>query len=268
MIKVMAIGDLVGKAGRRSIQEILPLVREKHSPDIVIANGENAAGGFGITKKIFNNLTEKYSIDCVTTGNHWHDKREVYEFYQKTDRLVVPANMMNVDNVEDGYTILSSSSGVKFAVVNLIGKAFMHPDNKSPFTYIDKILERIPEHIKVRILDFHAEATSEKQAIAHYLSGKFSLVYGTHTHVPTGDERIIDDYTGFTTDIGMTGAYDSVIGIKKEASLNRMLHGVKKKFEPATKDLWLCFVIAHIDEVSGACKKIERHRLELDRLSI
>lgn len=264
----MAIGDLVGKAGRRSIQEILPLVREKYSPDIVIANGENAAGGFGITKKIFNSLTGKHEVDCVTTGNHWHDKREVYDFYQDTDRLIVPANMMNVDNVEDGYTILTSHSGVKYAVVNLIGKAFMHPDNKSPFEFADKILERIPAHVKVRILDFHAEATSEKQAIAHYLSGKFSLVYGTHTHVPTGDERIIDDFTGFTTDVGMTGAYDSVIGIKKEASLNRMLHGIKKKFEPATKDLWLCFVIAHIDESTGACKKIERHRLELDRLSI
>ena len=111
MIKIMAIGDLVGKAGRRSIKKF-SLLSEKNSPDIVIANGENAAGGFGITKKIFNNLTEKYNIDCVTTGNHWHDKREVYEFYQKTDRLVVPANMMNVDNVEDGYTILSSQLAV------------------------------------------------------------------------------------------------------------------------------------------------------------
>lgn len=260
MIRVVAIGDVMGKAGRKCLAKLLPLVRERFEPDIVIANGENVAGGFGITKKIFHQLTENFGIDCVMTGNHWADKKEVYDFLPHTRNLLVPVNMMNVDSDEMGYRILETSKGVRYAAVNLIGKAFMHPGNRNAFEAAQRVFEKIPDSVKIRIVDLHAEATSEKQAMAHFLSRRASLVYGTHSHVPTADERIIDDHTGFVTDIGMTGAYDSVIGVIKEASLARFLGIEGKKFEPAEGDPWLCFIVADIDPKSGRCTKIERVR--------
>ena len=199
-------------------------------------------------KKVFKQFTENFRIDCVTTGNHWHDKRDIQALVGKSERLLIPANMFNVDSIEHGFTILSDANQRKFAVINLIGQVFMHADNRNPFELIPAILDRIPSSIKVKIVDIHAEATSEKQGLAHFLSGKASLVFGTHSHVPTGDERILDEHTGFTTDIGMTGAYDSVIGIRKEAAIERLISGQKKKFEPATSDPWMPFIVADIDE--------------------
>lgn len=267
MMRVVAIGDIMGKAGRRALTELLPLAREKFSPDFIIVNGENAAGGFGLTKKIYDQFTSKLAIDCVTTGNHWHDKREIYQYFRDADRLLLPANMMNVEDIQHGFKILTSQNGTKVAVVNLIGSAFMHPDNKNPFLIADRIFERIPDHIKIRIVDMHAEATSEKQGLGRHLSKRASLVYGTHSHVPTADERIIDRHTGYITDLGMTGAYESVIGIRTEAALNRMVHGIKKNFSPATEDPWMCFIVADFCSETGSCKKIERFRWELKKIN-
>ncbi|SME90279.1 TIGR00282 family metallophosphoesterase [Pseudobacteriovorax antillogorgiicola] len=268
MIKLIAIGDVMGKAGRRCLAKALPKIQELHAPDILIVNGENAAGGFGITKKIYKQLIESFGVDCVTTGNHWHDKREIYELIPSAERLVIPGNMMNVDSIHHGYKILETKSGTPFAVINVIGSAFMHPDNRNPFHCVDEIMKHIPEQVRIRVVDVHAEATSEKQGMGRYLAEKASLVFGTHSHVPTADERILDNYTGFITDIGMTGPYDSVIGIRKEAAIARMTGGERKKFEPATKDLWMPFVAAEIDEQSGACLKIERFRWELERMDL
>jgi hypothetical protein len=266
MIKVLAVGDLMGKGGRRSLAKLLPLATERFQPDIILANGENAAGGFGITRKIYDQLTETIGVDCVTTGNHWHDKKEIYEFLPQVDRLVIPANMMNVSDPQRGVAILQTISGVSYAVINLIGRAFMHQDNRNPFHAADELLKRIPDSVKIRIVDMHAEATSEKQGLGHYLSGRVSLVYGTHSHVPTADERLIDDQTGFTTDVGMTGAYDSVIGIRKDAAIRRMTSGEKKKFEPASNDLWMCFILAEICPKSGQCHSIKRFRWEYNQM--
>ncbi len=266
MIKIMAIGDVIGKPGRRALAKLLPLARRDICPDIVLCNGENSAGGFGMTKKIYAQFTENFGIDCVTMGNHWHDKPEIHSFAPQADRLVLPANMMNVDELQKGFRVLKSSSGVPYAVINLIGRAFMHPDNRDFFEPIDAILNQIPSQCKIRVLDFHGEATSEKQAIAQYLKGRVSLCYGTHSHVPTADERILGQFTGFTTDIGMTGPYDSVIGIRTEAALLRMRTGERKKFEPATHDLWFCFVVATVDPTTGQCVKIERFRWEWEKI--
>ena len=255
----------MGKAGRQCLEHFLPKVREKYLPDVVIVNGENAAGGFGLTRKVFDQFIGPLGIDCVTMGNHWHDKREIYEFCDTEDRLVLPANMSNTDDNKHGLKILTSKSGVRFAVVNLIGKAFMHADNRPPFPACDKVFSRIPDTVKVRVVDMHAEATSEKQGLGRYLSGRASLVYGTHSHVPTADDRILDKKTGFTTDLGMTGAYESVIGIKVQPALDRLISNIKKNFEPASRDLWLCAVIADIDESTGHCTNIERIRWELDK---
>ena len=268
MIKIIAIGDIMGKAGRRSLANALPALRARFNPDILIVNGENAAGGFGITKKIFKQFTDNYEIDCVTTGNHWHDKREINDLIPSEDRLVIPANMMNVQSIHHGFKILRSKSGVSYAVINLIGNAFMHPENRNPFHCVEEIYQHIPPHIKIRIVDMHAEATSEKQGMGRFLSGRASLVYGTHSHVPTADDRILDDYTAYTTDIGMTGPYDSVIGIRKESALTRMTTGERKKFEPASKDLWLPFIEVDVDPETGSSKAISRHRWELDKMDL
>lgn len=270
MIRVLAIGDVMGKAGRKCLAKLLPRAREQFNPDIVLANGENAAGGFGITKKIFHQFVEQYGVNCVTTGNHWADKKEIYQFLDDTQQLLIPSNMMNVSSSreEKGYTILETKQGIRYAVVNLIGRAFMNPDNRNPLESAHRIFDRIPDSVKIRILDMHAEATSEKQAIAHFLNKRVSLVYGTHSHVPTADERILYQHTGFVTDVGMTGAYNSVIGVRKEASIERLLTGQAQKFEPAMEEPWMCFIVADIDERTGACQKIQRLRWEFDKIAV
>jgi metallophosphoesterase (TIGR00282 family) len=266
MMKVLAIGDVMGKPGRRALARLLPVARQRFQPDIVLCNGENAAGGFGLTRKIYDQFVEKFGVDCVTMGNHWHDKPEIHSFAPKAERLVLPANMMNVQGLEAAYRVLTSHSGHMFAVINLIGRAFMHPDNRDFFAPVESILAQLPQNCRVRIVDFHGEATSEKQAIGHFLKGRVSLCYGTHSHVPSGDERVMGGHTGFVTDIGMTGPYDSVIGIRTEAAILRMQTGERRRFEPATGDLWFCFVLATIDPSTGQCVKMERYRWELDRM--
>lgn len=259
-MKLLALGDIMGKAGRKCIESHLTGIREEHQIDFVIVNGENAAGGFGLTKKIYDEFTVKHDIDCVTMGNHWHDKREIYDFAPKSDKLVLPANMGNVQE-DQGLKIIRSKSGVEVAVINLIGKVFMYGENRCPFQAVDRLLAKVPAHVKVRVVDMHAEATSEKQGLGWHLAGRASLVYGTHSHVPTADERILDKKTGFCSDLGMTGAYDSVIGIRKEAAIHRLLTGQKAKFEPATENPWLYAILAEIDENTGNCTKIDRLRL-------
>ena len=264
MIRVLSIGDIVGKAGRKSLAKFLPQVRDEFSPDIVLVNGENAAGGFGITEKIYKYFIENLNVSCVTTGNHWADKREIVKFLPQTDRLIVPANMANVESTQDGFTILETDKGTPYAVINLSGRVFMNMDNQCPFDVADKIIEQIPSNVKIRIVDMHAEATSEKQGLAWHLASRVSLLYGTHSHVPTADERILDDHTGFLTDVGMSGSYDSVIGIRKEAAILRMRTGERKKFEPASKNLWMCYVITDIDEETGRCASIVRRIVKND----
>jgi len=264
--RVLAIGDIMGKAGRRCLDLLLEKARKEFEPNIVIVNGENAAGGFGLTKKVYEQFINKFEIDAVTMGNHWHDKREIYEYFKHTDKLILPANMANVDQIEDGLRIITAKDGTRFAAINLIGKAFMVGENRCPFEAVDKLLSLVPEFVKIRIVDVHAEATSEKQGLGRYLVGRASLVYGTHSHVPTADERILEGKTGYTTDLGMTGGYDSVIGIRKEAAITRMTTGERKKFEPATGDPWMCGVVADIDDATGECHKIERFRWELDKI--
>ncbi|MEY4632204.1 MAG: hypothetical protein RIQ81_2324 [Pseudomonadota bacterium] len=261
-MRILAIGDVMGKAGRQALSHFLPGLRRELNPDVVLVNGENAAGGFGLTEKIYDQFITQMEIDCITMGNHWHDKREFVRFAEQAPRMVLPANMMNVNDPSKGVKVLRSRSGKEFAVMNVIGKAFMHPDNHSPFPFIERMLDMIPAAVRVRILDVHAEATSEKQGIGQHLAGRVSLVYGTHSHVPTADERIIDKKTGFITDLGMTGPYDSVIGIRKEAAIKRLMTGEKQNFQPASGNRWLCAVVTDIDESTGHCQRISRIRLE------
>ena len=241
------------------MREALPSLQSKFQPDVIIANGENSAGGFGITRSIFEELLS-YGVSVVTTGNHWLDKREVLNFKNLTDRLVLPFNMVNVTPKSKGVTILSHGSGVRYAVVNLCGRYNLDDTNQCPLHAIDEALDLVPNDVRIRFVDFHAEATSEKQALGHYLSGRASLVYGTHTHCPTADERILNQYTGFVTDVGMTGGYDSVIGMDKDIAIQRMLGQTKKKFSPAKTGLMTYAVFAEICAVTGQCLSIRRIR--------
>jgi metallophosphoesterase (TIGR00282 family) len=253
----------MGRPGREALEKGLKKVRAERQVDFVIVNGENAAGGFGITRKIFDQFIDSFEVDCVTTGNHWMDKKEVYNFLDH-ERLVVPANMSNVDDLKQGWRLVRSRSGTQVAVINLIGKIFMKGENRSPYDGVERMMDRIPAQVKIRVIDIHAEATSEKQGVAQLMAGKASIVYGTHSHVPTADERIIKNFTGFVTDLGMTGPYDSVIGIDSSAAIRRMRTGEKKNFEPAKNDPWFYACIFEIDENSGACKRVERLRFSTD----
>ncbi|MCX6117543.1 MAG: TIGR00282 family metallophosphoesterase [Proteobacteria bacterium] len=261
---ILAFGDVIGRPGRDALEQALESIKSSHKVDFIIVNGENAAGGFGLTRKIFDQFIGPMEIDCVTTGNHWMDKREIYDFMDH-ERLVLPGNMSNVDDQKQGWRIIRSRSGVNVAVINLLGKIFMIGDNRSPYDTVEKILSRIPPSVKIRVVDMHAEATSEKQGMAHLVSGQVSVVYGTHSHVPTADLRILKDFTGYVTDLGMTGGYDSVIGMDANAAVRRMRTGVKKDFEPAKGNPLSYACLFEIDENSGACTRVERLRFPMDR---
>lgn len=266
-IRVLAIGDVMGKAGRKALDVLLPLARETYKPDFVMINAENTAGGFGLTKKIYDRFVNTNHIDCLTMGNHWHDKKEIHQFVDEVDNIVLPANMANVNNPARGLKIFNIEKGGQthqIAVGNLIGKALMKGDNLCPYEFSDKLMDLIPASAKVKIVDVHAEATSEKQGLAHYLTGRVSLLYGTHSHVPTADLRLLGGHTGYLTDLGLTGAYDSVIGVRKDAAITRMRTGVKKNWQPASGDIQLWGVFAEFDTDSGKCCELEQVQLRLD----
>ena len=263
-IGVLAIGDVVGRVGRRCLTEGVDILRKKYEPNLVIANVENAAGGFGLTEKICEEFVFKHQIDVLTTGNHWCDKREILDFSKKYSNLIFPANMYNVDSISKGL-YLGKIKGIFYAVINLTGTLFMKGENSSPFKAIDALLKLIPEYVSVIIVDFHAEATSEKQAFVHYVYDRVSLVFGTHTHCQTCDERIIGKHTGYITDLGMTGAYDSVIGMDKKNAIKNFMTNKTFKLEPAKYGGKLSGIYARLEIKTGQCSHIERVQLDLDK---
>lgn len=266
-IKILALGDVIGRAGRRVVREHALAVRDQIGADFFIVNGENLAGGFGVTEKIHTEARLDWRIDAMATGNHWHDKQEILNFGPNHDSLLLPANMYNVESLSRGWCVVSKPQRGQVAFVNLLGRVFMKGDNSCPFETFDKIYcELQAEGVRCIVVDFHAETSSEKQAFAHYVAGRASLVYGTHTHCPTADERIIQEFTGFQTDIGMTGGYESVIGMKVETSLPGFLGGKRKPFEPSLKQPWLCGLVATLDSQTGRCLSVERIQKRWDRL--
>jgi len=257
MINLLVLGDVMGRPGRCCLKKLKPL-QEKYDIDFTVINGENLAGGFGLTSKIYSLLTSQYEIDAITMGNHWKDKRDIYNILNKDHCIVLPANMTCVDHITKGLKVITARKGFKVAVMNIAGSAFMKGENANPLKTADRLLKYLPEYIRIRIVDIHAEASSEKQALAHYLVGRVSLVYGTHSHVPTADEKCLGEWTGYITDVGMTGSYDSVIGIRKEAAINYMLTGNKTRFEPGKSDLCLWAIRVQIDEKTGQCRNIQQ----------
>ncbi len=255
-MKVLFIGDVVGRLGRAVTRELLPRLRDEHKLDVVIVNGENAAAGIGITKKICDEFIS-YGIDVITTGNHIWDKKEMLEDINNCPVLIRPANYPEgVPGV--GYKMFQTKGGVKYAVVNLIGRVFM-PAVDDPFKKADEIIGKLRSGTHVIIVDMHGEATSEKNALAWYLDGRVSSVIGTHTHIQTADERILPQGTSFITDAGMVGAFNSIIGVKKDMIIKRFLTSLPERFEPELEGPGVFNgLVLDIDDKTGKTKEVKR----------
>jgi hypothetical protein len=229
-MRILCIGDIIGRTGRNALKHFLPEVVKSEKIDFIAANGENAAGGFGLTKKVFNEL-KNLGIDVITSGNHIWDKKEITEFIDKEDSILRPANYPN-QVPGRGYAVFKKN-GKNIGVINLMGRVFMGIPLDCPFKKFDEIYEKIKDSVDFIIVDFHGEATSEKQAFGFYVDGRANLVYGTHSHVQTSDERFLEKGTGFITDLGLTGTLDSVIGMGKEEAIYKFLTGMPVKYQVA-----------------------------------
>ncbi len=254
-MKIIFLGDIVGRPGRRAVKELLPVFKEDYSPDYIIANGENTAGGNGITRKTADELFS-FGIDMLTMGNHVWDQKEIYDFIDQEERIVRPANYPS-GAPGRGYVIKSVGNNTKIGIVNLSGRIFMQP-LECPFKILDEIIPEIKKETNIIIVDFHAEATSEKIALAWYVDGRVSAVLGTHTHVQTADERIFPKGTGYITDVGMTGPRDSVIGVKVEPVLSKFISLRPVRFEVAKGPIQLNAVFLEIDSENGITEVIKR----------
>jgi hypothetical protein len=259
-LKILFIGDIFGRPGRNIVKDRLPELRKQHAVDLVIANCENAAAGFGITPPLAEELFD-LGIDVMTTGNHVWDKREIIEYFHMADgnphsparRLLRPANFSQ--GLPGWGVYEGQKNGVRYAVLNLQGRVFMGSSD-DPFRYVDRLLEQIKS--KIVFVDFHAEASSEKVAFGWYLDGRATAVVGTHTHIPTADATILPKGTAYITDVGMTGPYDSVIGVKKELVIEKFLSGMPARFEAANGDVRLCAVLVQCDDQTGRASKMEQ----------
>jgi 2',3'-cyclic-nucleotide 2'-phosphodiesterase len=260
MIKILYIGDVVGQPGRRALHEKLEHVIDREKIDFTIVNIENAAGGFGVTEAIMEELSE-LPINAYTSGNHIWDKKDFVDAYEHYEQVIRPANYP-AGNPGKGRVVRQTAAGVNVAVLQVMGNVFMPPcDN--PFYTADRELKELGD-IKVIIVDIHCEATSEKQAMGRHLDGRASAVLGTHTHVPTADERILPNGTAFQTDVGMTGAYDSIIGFRPDEVLYRFLMNTPRKLEVAKRDIRLTGAMIEIDETTGRASRIVRIQERLE----
>lgn len=259
-VRILFIGDIFGRPGRTIVRDHLKNLVGEHRIDLVLANGENAAAGFGITPALAEDLFD-LGIDVLTTGNHVWDKREIVDYFISADgdphsparRVLRPANYAS--DLPGWGVYQGRKREVSYAVINLQGRIFMAA-NEDPFRKADEILKQLDQ--KTIFVDLHAEATSEKVALGWYLDGRVTAVVGTHTHIPTADERVLPGGTAYITDVGMTGPYDGVIGVKKEIVVGRFLNNMPARFEPASGDPRLCAVVIESDDASGKARSIQR----------
>lgn len=257
-LKLLFIGDIVGRPGRNIIKENLRNLIEENNVDFVIANGENAAGGNGITKKIAEELFDA-GINFFTMGNHVWDNKEIFSFIDTEERIIRPLNYPP-GAPGKGSNIIEIKNNLKIGIINISGRTFMQALD-CPFRTCAEEIEKINKITNIIVVDFHAEATSEKQAMGWFLDGKVSLVVGTHTHVQTADERILPKGTAYITDVGMTGAYDSILGIDKDEVIKKFLNQLPARFEVASGRAQLNSVLVEIDEITGLAISIKRLNL-------
>ncbi len=254
-MRILFIGDIVGRPGVEIVEQALPGLRREQSVDLVIANGENAEAGSGITPAIYRKL-KNAQVDCITLGDHAYRKRDILEILDSKTDIFRPANFP-ADAPGRGWTIVNTRSGTQVAVINLIGRVFMKPVD-CPFHAADRILEEIPPGICLRFVDFHAEATSDKQLMGHHLDGRVSAVIGTHTHVATADEHICPGGTAFLCDVGMTGPHDSILGRATESVMETTYSFRPRTFHVASRDNRISAVLLDIDQRTGRSLSIRR----------
>ncbi len=256
-MNVLMIGDVVAKPGRIAVLERIQDLREQHDIDLAIMNAENLAGGFSVTPSLCEQLFSS-GIDVMTSGNHIFDKKEAIPYIDKQPRLLRPANYPPGTPGSGMWT--GMVNGTPVAVLNLMGRVFM-PASDDPFRAVDELLKSLPAETRVRLVDIHAEATSEKVAMGWYLDGRVSTVVGTHTHVQTADERILPEGTGYLTDIGMTGSYSGVIGMNKKDVIARFTTAIARRAEHSSEQVRICAVVIDIDDETGKARRIERINL-------
>jgi metallophosphoesterase (TIGR00282 family) len=252
-VRVLFIGDIVGRPGRAGLASAMPGIRERHAPDLIIANGENSAGGLGITKKTADELFET-GVDVITTGNHVYRHRDAYEFLDRTDRVIRPANYM-AGNPGHGSVVVEVGDR-RVGVGNLSGMVHMKAA-RSPFPEAEAMVNRLSSEADAVIVDFHAEVTSEKIAMGWHLDGRAAAVLGTHTHVPTADARVLPGGTAFISDVGMTGSRAGVIGVRREQALESFRTQMPVKFDTADEDVWVNAVIVDVRD-DGLADSIEQ----------
>lgn len=257
-MQVLFIGDIMGEPGRRAMSRLLPKVVTQHAVDLVIGNGENVAGGFGITPELAQELFEM-GLSVITTGNHAWDRKEIVDFVRREPRLLRPANYPN-GVPGQGSIVVETPAGERLAVLQLMGRVYM-PTLDCPFQVARREVARLKAEARVIIVDMHAEATSEKMAMGHFLDGEVSAVVGTHTHVQTADEQILPKGTAYITDIGMTGPVHSVIGIKKEHAIEKFLTQMPHQFEVASGPAVFSAVLIELDGQIGKAVRIQRLRI-------
>ena len=261
-MRILFLGDMVGRVGRELVFQELPELVEKQKADFVVVNGENSAGGFGINEEIFNRTLEA-GADVVTTGNHVWDQKEALGIADREDRFLRPANYPS-GTPGRGSFVYDSRNGARVMVTNIMGRVFMHPDLDCPFDCVSNLLEGVElgKDVDVIFVDFHAEATSEKQCFAHYVDGRVTAVAGTHTHVPTADHQVLKNGTAYISDAGMCGDYDSSLGMDKEEPINRFVTKIPRgRFEPASGEATLCGVGIETDDRTGLATSIRPLRM-------
>jgi len=256
-MKILMIGDVVAKPGRLAVLERIQDIREQHEVDLAVMNAENLAGGFSVTPSLCEQLFSS-GIDVMTSGNHIFDKKEAVEYIRKQPRLIRPANYP--PNTPGSGVWTGEIKGIKVAVANVMGRVFMPPSD-DPFRIINQILESIPSDTRVRLVDVHAEATSEKVALGWFLDGRVSAVVGTHTHVQTADERILPKGTAYLTDLGMTGSYGGVIGMDTNDVIARFTSVTARKAEHSSGHVRICGAVIDVDETTGQAREIQRLNL-------
>ena len=260
-MKLMYFGDVMGKSGRSGLEQNLPMLLEKLSPDFVMVNGENAAHGFGITEKICNQFFD-LGVDVITTGNHAWDQREIINYIDDEPRLLRPLNYPELTPGQ-GAGLFEARNGAKVFVAQIMGRLFMDSLD-DPFVAIDRALKKhtLGETMDCAVVDIHAEATSEKMAVGQYLTGRVSMVVGTHSHIPTADAQILPDGTAYQTDLGMCGDYDSVIGMKLGAAIGRFMKKMpSERLSPAEGEATVCGVYLETDDATGQATRMEPIRV-------
>jgi metallophosphoesterase (TIGR00282 family) len=261
-MRILFLGDVVGRSGRLAVLDALPKLRARYAADFVVVNGENAAGGFGITEVIANELLDA-GADVITTGNHVWDQREALIFIERQDRLLRPLNFPQ-GTPGKGAGLFKAANGADVLVVNAQGRVFMN-DLDDPFSAVDRAVEAcgLKSGADAIVIDFHAEATSEKEAMGHFVDGRATAVIGTHTHVPTADEQILTGGTAYISDAGMCGDFDSVLGMDKEEPINRFLTKIaSQRFAPSKGEATICGVGIEVDDATGLARAIAPLRID------